>query len=511
MERNSKQCWECHRRRLVCDSARPQCRKCQTKGLDCPGYDSSKPVRWVPMQSARSKIQPPRAEKDQQIGENIAARAVIPPSLKADQEMTELFEGVEYYNLQICSDLMANGFRGQQSPFFMPLEAILLCPKGPLKSLVSVALCHRLLQSPDRPSTDKAALITKMHQYAGESIKALAAWLAEPENHTSDATLACVVSLMMAEIQYGYSSGWQQHIDGAAAMINMSGGIGSSVFARPSIRHLLRYYAIVDVFRCTTSPNPQLDATRQQLELVNIMPILYGNGLDTCVPCPPDLFVQVIRINHLRAQLGSTTTSSKADRLSATLDILRNIKTNAVDQWAAEIAFSSGLPLSRSGSSERKPGFGAWLSMAKIFRCAAAAYCISSLFPDAVSSGGAVNSDSDEQCPDDTGPRGAARDGLADARRIFLATLLSQLRSIATVSQLRKFVLWPLVVMGIHVGSDDEMTQKFVLEELSWISRAVGIAAPLVAREFLQRRVWPLELGERKWADLFDKPYLFAL
>ena len=145
--------------------------------------------------------------------------------------------------------------------------------------------------------------------------------------------------------------------------------------------------------------------------------------------------------------------------------------------------------------------------MAKMFQCAAAMYCISSLSPEAGSGGGAVNPDSEEHQTDDIGPREATWTALAGARNTCLTILLGQLRNVKAFPQLRKFVLWPLVVAGIHVGTDDEMTQKFALEELSWISRAVGIAAPLVAKEFLQRRIWPLELGKRKWVDLFDRPY----
>lgn len=41
------QCWECQRRRLVCDSARPICHKCQAAGITCPGYDNKKPLTWL--------------------------------------------------------------------------------------------------------------------------------------------------------------------------------------------------------------------------------------------------------------------------------------------------------------------------------------------------------------------------------------------------------------------------------------------------------------------------------
>lgn len=40
------QCWACRRKRLVCDSTRPACKKCFKRGTVCPGY-GAKPLTWV--------------------------------------------------------------------------------------------------------------------------------------------------------------------------------------------------------------------------------------------------------------------------------------------------------------------------------------------------------------------------------------------------------------------------------------------------------------------------------
>jgi hypothetical protein len=42
-----RQCWECARRRLVCDSTRPSCTKCSKSGVECPGYGKKKPLKWL--------------------------------------------------------------------------------------------------------------------------------------------------------------------------------------------------------------------------------------------------------------------------------------------------------------------------------------------------------------------------------------------------------------------------------------------------------------------------------
>ena len=43
----TRQCWECLKRRLVCDYTMPHCNKCVKKGRECPGYDAKKPLQWV--------------------------------------------------------------------------------------------------------------------------------------------------------------------------------------------------------------------------------------------------------------------------------------------------------------------------------------------------------------------------------------------------------------------------------------------------------------------------------
>jgi len=93
----TKQCWECHRRRLVCDVTHPECRKCQARGVDCPGYNNLKPVRWVQPQQVNYKRQPLRkGENPKQSGKTAAAQALVPQSLKTSRETNELFEGIEY-------------------------------------------------------------------------------------------------------------------------------------------------------------------------------------------------------------------------------------------------------------------------------------------------------------------------------------------------------------------------------------------------------------------------------
>lgn len=76
-------CWECRRRRLVCDFVRPRCRKCESRGVACPGYGGKKPLRWLPPQQVNSKG---------------PEKTVVPGTLTPASEppMRAVFEAIEY-------------------------------------------------------------------------------------------------------------------------------------------------------------------------------------------------------------------------------------------------------------------------------------------------------------------------------------------------------------------------------------------------------------------------------
>jgi hypothetical protein len=56
VDTSRRRCWECVRRRRVCDLSRPECTKCQQAGLVCTGYGVFKPVTWLPVGKVKSKV-----------------------------------------------------------------------------------------------------------------------------------------------------------------------------------------------------------------------------------------------------------------------------------------------------------------------------------------------------------------------------------------------------------------------------------------------------------------------
>ncbi|KAK4040943.1 fungal-specific transcription factor domain-containing protein [Parachaetomium inaequale] len=482
---NTKQCWECRRRRLVCDFTRPECRKCQLRGVACPGYDGKKPLKWLQPQQVNAKGPLKMA----------VPRAVKPES---ERQMGSVLEAIEYYNIHIAPDLIATGARGPGTPYWMPHSTAPYLPRSFTQSIVCTSLCHRILQSSDAPPSDQVVLARKLQRHRGDALRALTADLAQQELQTSDFTLA--------SIQQSFDPpSWRNHSTGAAAMINMKGGFGNVILSSPHLRHLFRYHALIEILGNTTSPNVELDSVRNQLGLISLLPVLYGNGLATCFPCPPDLLAEIIRINHLRSIFEAAACTSTATKpavregqQSAALDILRRVRSFPTDKWAAEVV----VGISAGEDPAFEAGFTGWHDIACIYRSAIAIYCISSLLHDNAS-GPCENTG----VPGD--PHLSPKQVLAKEREAYVSMLVSRLRDVIECTHLRKLVLWPLFVAGAEV--EDETTKRFVADELRWISNALGTAAPLVAKDLLENRVWALGLGRGSWGALFDQSYVFVL
>jgi hypothetical protein len=60
-----RHCWECLRRRLVCDATQPVCNRCRNNGIVCPGYEEKQPLRWVAPGKVTARKQRRRQQQQQ--------------------------------------------------------------------------------------------------------------------------------------------------------------------------------------------------------------------------------------------------------------------------------------------------------------------------------------------------------------------------------------------------------------------------------------------------------------
>ncbi len=115
-QRHTRHCWECQRRRIVCDRWRPVCNKCQTAGIVCPGYDNQKPLTWLApgrvISRPRKRKSPPACRKPA-VRKEAAPKAVeirgaasltetkketgdVAHILELTEETIEIFEAAHY-------------------------------------------------------------------------------------------------------------------------------------------------------------------------------------------------------------------------------------------------------------------------------------------------------------------------------------------------------------------------------------------------------------------------------
>ncbi|KAF7549489.1 hypothetical protein G7Z17_g6347 [Cylindrodendrum hubeiense] len=474
-----KPCWDCLKKRLVCDFGRPGCRKCESRNTECSGYDK-KPLKWLAPGQTRSKGRRARNESN-----------VIRLCLNDSSETSTCFEAIEYYNVRICPDLVAVGCGGDpNNPFIMPPADVPHLPANIRHTIVSISLAHRILQSEDALQSDRAALSAKLQAHRGSAIRHLAIQL-ETGPQTGGLTLASVIVFLFAEIQHTLSPSWRYHCDAVYAIIDMLGGMSNVAIYRPLLGPILRYFILLEPERA-----------RRQLEMSSLLPTLYGNGLSTTLPCPPDLLSDIISINNLRSKIGEAAPLGNHQGPTA-LDILKRVGSFSAEKWITTINLDEQCRPGEKSASRQQKGAWDWESVAHIYQSAVALYCISSLFD--VDEGSAKRQ---EDIGDDAG----TGMHIAALRSTYRDVILRNLKAIASnpQSRLRKLVFWPLVIGGIHIDANDNNSKDFILGELTWMSKALGTASPLVAKDVLGK-IWSSShgIGCKRWDSLFDRPYVF--
>jgi hypothetical protein len=74
--------------------------------------------------------------------------------------------------------------------------------------------------------------------------------------------------------------------------------------------------------------------------------------------------------------------------------------------------------------------------------------------------------------------------------------------------RLKRFMVWPLVVLGVEAAHGGEAMRTFVANQLTGLSHDAGTYVPLTAKRALEE-FW--SSGETRWDDCFDRPYIFTL
>lgn len=236
-EIQERHCWECLRRRLVCDFARPGCKRCATSGTACPGYEDVRPLvsRWLApgvVTSRKRRLPAERTDLGEDdrttAGASDLADCITIPLFDIKTENCVLTQAAEYCerdprkrvhmdkltladNTCIYQDLIPIHELGP-NPSIYPLSYMHIrsgtsLPDYLRLSFVSMTLSHRINRL--RDSAPCNVLVRTLWQYRGMVIRSLRESISAERDCMSDVVLAGTISLLLADVSHEHvTSSW---------------------------------------------------------------------------------------------------------------------------------------------------------------------------------------------------------------------------------------------------------------------------------------------------------------
>lgn len=302
------------------------------------------------------------------------------------------------------------------------------------------------------------------------------------------------------------------HYEGLHTVLEAKGGLRQFLLKWRTIDPIIRYYLVAEVFGSSTSPCMPLGKAERLLNIVDLIPSIFDECIHTSVPCPARLMQDTIHITYRRS-VSKALHPTPAEDFAAMKVILDRIRAFSVDEWVQQIRQSEQRireaeaeaeaddPSEKSAFPRGQQDFSEalWQQVGQIYQSAVALYCLSSLFD--------VKTMRWRNCDAKL------------ASEVLLTTescrrsLLGGLKEVASGDEhLRKMVMWPLFVAGAQSQNNVDGSRSFVLQELTWVSRALGTASPLVACDLLKKR-WAAEDDDsgNAWDGMFDVPYSLCI
>ncbi|KAI1854013.1 hypothetical protein JX266_001154 [Neoarthrinium moseri] len=469
-----------------------------------------------------------------QILEPVAARPEVvvkqpTPSLYHRAQM--IFEGLDYFNKMICPDLVC--LETHFNPYRVNLQRVDNIPDIYVKVLVSVACFHRLMSNGPEP-TPSSALIQKdvdVFSLRVEALQSLNEQLSEPDQQKSDATLLCVLSLMIASIQSSAYTEWRAHLEGARRIISLRGGLKKIITVNPYFKPVLTFFMLIDVMGSTTTASTHKDmaeATSMAMKYWEIETGVLQFMATTCMPCPDALFRVIILVNYLRTIAHRPGLAAR--RRNGTKMAIEKVLSFSPTDYAAhmqyfngwatngkEVGFSpvNGPPrtVSSSSSGSSHPSEASspstdssrggeadfWLSIGVMYRASTLLYVLRTLVFD-----------SDDE-PSDLLPANLLPnvDSLRlETFQVLYGALAPVFADPVSMHQIGKLIMWPLFILGMETDHTNVNLREFVTNGFAVLSHAMGTLGPLGAIEELGTK-WKIdaESGPQTrvtWDDYFQ-------
>ncbi|OKL56122.1 hypothetical protein UA08_08707 [Talaromyces atroroseus] len=483
-ETGKRHCWECRRRRLVCDFTRPECNRCSRAGIVCPRYGDTKPLslKWLVPGVVQSHDRRPRKRNVGNIPDATAERslanargmAVSPRHMEMIVPAeSDLVQATEYFNAYVGPSIQP--VLEVVPEFGIPLispaifQKCLGCPSHIRHFMICTALGHRM----NHNGAQCNALERKYLHYRGLMIKSLRSDINVEctAGRRGGYTIAGILALLLTDARQGASyQSWRHHLEGIRKIIKLRGGMrvsSGTVGIMPS----LNLFMLTAVLGDTTSPASDLAILPAHLEDVEYMVNTHADENHALyIMFPSPLFAGTAKTNYLRMRAAKDKSVEAGELAHEAYDILDVVLSFSPENWA---------------KTKTKALQKDCMLLGNLYKAAVALFCISSL-------------------------QSVSALPMTPFLTRTCAALSQQLQSFlgeALLSQkFERIIIWPLVVLGAEAVRGDAAMRDFVRKGLLEVSGYTGTITPRMAKSVVER-FWAS--GKTRWDDCFDESYMF--
>ncbi|KAJ4985510.1 C6 zinc finger domain protein, partial [Stagonosporopsis vannaccii] len=235
------QCWECRWRRMRCDSQQPQCSKCVQKGLLCPGYSTTKPLRWRHLMAGQGTgVRPPLRSNHQAPAERDVAPSCV------------ILDALTYYNAVMAPDLAADG-----SSSFYTIDISKWVEFNISKR--HLTLCLVTLHRAVRKYGDVKHNLALYHYHQACAAQILSRKIQAFGQAGPDLELFEDVSLFFfSQIQASAYGAWKTHLTAAKTLFNLWGI--EALMGKVDYEFFLCHLVLADVFGTSMAPASHISA-----------------------------------------------------------------------------------------------------------------------------------------------------------------------------------------------------------------------------------------------------------
>ncbi|KAK4243356.1 hypothetical protein C7999DRAFT_18284, partial [Corynascus novoguineensis] len=362
-----QQCWECRRRRLVCDGTQPVCTRCRAARIVCPGYADKKPLTWLAPGQVMSRTRrkksprPPNSRASQRksssnnrrtgkVSATLRDTATDSDSSRALQtesqepqaelvrpvelrpEVVDVFEALMYYNGHIFPKLLE--YQLAPCAYVMPLVLVEGIPPSITHTLVSVVVSHRIMQMTDDPASDQLVkpMWNRLYRHRDIAVREIAQLVANEQKRKSRVTLVAVYTLFFAMLQQSFTPCWRTHIDAFMSLANLWGGFSKVLRDMPELEMSMMAVFIVGILANTTSPRNDQFRVASHSETLAIAEAYYTETYYPSVSLPRPLLTAIIEVNDLRT---AVTAFPSSEITASALGLLSRIESFSPEAFAA--------------------------------------------------------------------------------------------------------------------------------------------------------------------------------